>query len=126
MGDFIAHLFGQFDRQWLFRAYFIGFLFLCLCSLMTLGLVANPSIEQGERGTSTAVILVLSILNTLLFPFAKLVWNNLKGFVLGDTILLSNFLFLIVGKFVVNFTLWWLALVIAPFGVGYLWFKGRA
>jgi len=61
-----------------------------------------------------------------LFPFAKLVWDELKALALGDAFLISPIVFLYPAKFLINITLWGFALFIAPFGVGYLWFKTKA
>jgi len=63
--------------------------------------------------------------NTLVFPFAKIVWDALKGFVLGETIIVQSVAVMFVGKYMVNGILWTLAIFVAPIGVTYLLYKSR-
>ncbi|MFT4035425.1 MAG: hypothetical protein QM679_07605 [Patulibacter sp.] len=74
---------------------------------------------QGDVGPSFIAFLVV---NALLLPYAKLVWDEARGFVLGDNVFfVSQGLMQFVGlKVVVNRMLWAFAILIAPIGLAYL------
>jgi hypothetical protein len=85
----------------------------------------DPDLAAPHGPPALPFLVGFCLVNTLLFPFAKLVWNNVRDFILGDTVLISSAMFLFMGKFFINGTLWSLAIFIAPIGIGYLWFRNR-
>lgn len=62
---------------------------------------------------------------TLLFPFSKMLWDNTKSFVLGNTILITSVFFLFPAKFIVNGLLWSMSLFLGPVGIAYAWYKTK-
>lgn len=65
------------------------------------------------------------VVNTLLFPFAALVWNELKRLVMGDLFIVMDLKLLLGIKFVITCLLWMLAIFIAPLGILYIWLRAR-
>ncbi|WP_282170912.1 hypothetical protein [Ruegeria atlantica] len=126
MNSFVAQVLGPLDRRWLFRAYLIGVLFLCMAVVVTFTREPNLSLDANQRIIAIIGALTVFVLNTALFPFAKIVWDSIRSFILGDTFLVTSTMFLFVGKFLVNFMLWTAAIFIAPIGIGYLWLTRRA
>ncbi len=111
-------IFNGFNPRYIIRSYIISAIFLALSLTITL--------ENSRNYTETSIILIYFILCAILFPFSKLVWDELKALALGDGFLILPIIFLYPAKFFINLVLWNLALFIAPFGMGYLWFKTKA
>jgi len=61
-----------------------------------------------------------------LFPFSKLVYDELKRFVLGDNVFFLNALVMLIAKFIINFALFLCAWFVAPLGIAYLWYVSRS
>ncbi|WP_299592928.1 hypothetical protein [uncultured Tateyamaria sp.] len=126
MKNFAASVVGSLDKGWLFRAYLIGA--LCFCWVMGMRVMAaqDPNFVPSSDTPSVGFFFRFSLISTILFPFAKIVWNVVRDFILGDTVLISNAAALFLGKFIVNLALWTMAIFIAPIGIGYLWYSQRA
>lgn len=113
----LKRIFGGISTQYMVRAYIIGAVIYALMIFISL---------QGEKDMATqSVVLAYFGLCTLLFPFAKLVWDQLKGLVLGETFLILPIIFLYSAKLIVNLVLFSFAVFIAPFGIVFIWFKTK-
>ncbi|MCA0964983.1 hypothetical protein, partial [Salipiger bermudensis] len=115
--NIVTRIFGSIDRRYLIRAYLIGLAFFAFFFLI--------SRDTPSEDLPTGMVTIMAI-NTLLFPFAKLVWDQTRDFAMGNTVVFSPAWYLFVMKYLVNGFLWALALFVAPLGIGYLWFKTRA
>lgn len=114
----LSWIFGSLSLAFLARSYLIG--------LVLLGGVVWM-MSRSEGGIEAHLPAVgLGFVQTLLFPFAKLAWNELRDFLLGNTVFFGNAVLVLLAKVVVNVVLWAFALVIAPLGFGYLWFRTRS
>lgn len=113
---FFNRIFGSMNRQYMVRAYVIGVAFFVFLGLIIAG---------SSDGQTPVVVYVLMGINTLLFPFAKVVWDTLKGFILGDTIIVQSAIGLFVAKYLINGVLWAFALFVVPIGIIYLWIKSK-
>ena len=109
--DFIRRIFGSVERSYLIRAYIFGALFFAF--VMALGPRAN------------AFLTVYFAICTVLFPFAKLVWDEAKSVILGNNIFFLPALILVVLKLFINILLWAFALFVAPLGILYLAMRTR-
>ncbi|TPW27060.1 hypothetical protein FJU08_20845 [Martelella alba] len=67
-----------------------------------------------------AQLVGVSLINTLLFPFSKFVWEKAKEILSGNTVTLWPAILLYWCKLLVNTVLWGFALFIAPIGIVYL------
>ncbi|MHA3916711.1 hypothetical protein [Halovulum sp. GXIMD14793] len=88
--NFLKSIFGTINRRYLVRAYVIGLAFYGLILVMLL----NSDSEQNP----SFMIGVLTI-SLLLFPFAKLVWDELRDFIMGDTIIFQSVPMHFIGKY---------------------------
>lgn len=113
----LVRVFGSLRREYLFRAYFIGFLFYSLFLFMDYQ-AGWPEGFFWKRAFPGLICLFL-------FPFSKLVYDEMKRFILGDNVFFLNALFMLIAKFVINFALFLCAWFIAPIGVAYLWYRSR-
>lgn len=104
-------MFGSVDRAYLIRGWVIGGIFFAL-------------LLMASGGSNTSLTILYAI-NTVLFPFSKLVWDELKGFALGQTMLVLPALFLYIAKLFVNVLLWGFAIFIAPVGILWVWYRAK-
>ena len=113
----LTRIFGSVRREYLLRAYVIGFAFFCFFIFMDYQ-AGWPDGFFWKRTFPGLICLVL-------FPFSKLVYDELKRFVLGDNVFFLNALVMLIAKLIINFTLFLGAWFIAPLGVAYLWYVSR-
>lgn len=118
--NFLHRIFGALRPAYLVRSYVIG---LVLLGVMIAFLT---NVEAKDNRGSPVAMYSYFILCTLLFPFAKLTWDELRNLAFGENVLVLNAALMLFLKFVINALLWGLAVFVAPFGVLYLWFRTRA
>lgn len=117
--SFIQRIFGAIDRTFLARSYVIS---LAVAALV----LWVRSRGEANDAANAASFYVWVAVNALLFPFAKLVWNELRDFLMGDNFVIANAVLVFAAKFMINGLLWGAALFVAPIGVAYLWFRTRS
>ena len=110
---FFKRIFGTIDRRYMIRSYLISMLYFGIM----LPFLLHPDLSP--------IITIIIIINTLLFPFSKIVWDTSKAFVLGETIIVQNALAHFVAKYLINGILWSASIFIAPIGIAYLFFKSK-
>lgn len=115
--QFLHRTFGAIDRQFLVRAYLIGVALMAFFVWIELKAEGNIAAAAPQ--------ILLAIASTILFPFAKLVWNEIRDFLLGSNVFFLNAILMVAGKVVVNLMLWFFAFFIAPVGLVYLWYRTR-
>ncbi len=103
------------ERSYLIRSWIIGICFLALMIFAS---------TQGKNSFPIPAILYF-IVCTILFPFSKLVWDELKALMMGNNIIFMNILILYPLKLFINALLWSFAPFIAVLGIGYIWFRTR-
>ncbi len=110
-------IFSGVRTSYLIRAYIIGAIFFLLMASVSLS-------AQAKNGTPYGAI-TFAALSTVLFPFAKLVWDELRDLAIGNNMIFMNAILLFMLKWFVNAFLWTFAIFVAPLGVLYLWFRTR-
>lgn len=110
--DLITRIFGAISPRFLARSYLLGVAFFAMTTWLSLQ--ADPNIGHGVPK------LLLAMVSTALFPFAKLVWNATRDFLMGSNIVVMNALILFPAKFAVNLLLWLFAPIVAPIGIIFL------
>lgn len=113
--QFLRRIFGSVDRAYLTRAYIIG---IAIFALYAFGL------SRGAQPAPLAIWLVLAV-DTLLFPFSKLVWDEVMALLLGRNMFILPAMFLMLAKLVINVALWAGAIFVAPLGILWLWYRSR-
>ena len=113
----LKRIIGGVNGRYMARAYLIGAAFLALMVYVAL---------QGEKAaTESAGAIAYFSLCLLVFPFAKLVWDELKALILGDTFLILPMILLYPAKLLINVVLFSFAVFIAPFGAAYIWYQTK-
>lgn len=120
MMSFYSRTVGALQPAYVVRAYVIGFALLALVAWVRLHAPSN----HGR--TDTYVSLGYLFVCSLLFPFAKFVWDELRDVALGGNVFFINGLIALILKVFINGLLWAFAVFIAPIGLLYLWFRTRA
>ncbi|MEJ5902426.1 hypothetical protein [Ochrobactrum teleogrylli] len=115
--NFLRRIFGGLQPSYLIRSYLIGLIFFALM----IGVALNAETKNG----SPVGLIVFASLSTLLFPFAKLVWDELRDLAFGNNVIFMNAMMLIMLKWLVNGFLWAFAIFVAPIGILYLWLRTR-
>lgn len=116
-----SRIFGWFDTAYLIRAYVFSGAILAF----TFWLYAFQ-LDYPRSGPQQASLIGLFTACAVLFPFSKLVWDEIKSVLLRGNVLLVNIVVAVPAKLLVNAMLWYLAIFIAPFGIAYVWFRTRA
>jgi hypothetical protein len=110
-------IFSGLHPSYIIRSYLIGLVFF--------GMIAAVAASSKEQAGLPLGMIAISVLNTLLFPFSKLVWDELRNLALGNNVIIMNAIFLFMLKWLINTLLWGFAIVVAPAGILYLWYRTR-
>jgi hypothetical protein len=116
MNYFLSNTFGGLTRQYYFRQLFFGLIFGGLAIWTTI---------QSNNPSKISLITFLSI-STLLYPYSRFVYEGIINFIVGDrTIYAGGVLFFIslYFKVVLMAMCFILAILIAPIGLLYLYFR---
>ncbi len=116
MHPIIQKTFGGLSGQYLFRQYLfsIGLTALCLYMAFTSANANNHSVAIST--------VALFIVNLLLYPYSRFVYEQVVSFVMGNNVFFVNALFMLLVKFITMFICWMLSIFIAPLGLAYLYF----
>ena len=121
MKAFTKRIFGAVEPRYLTRAYLIS---LALLIYAIWYFATQATLQPHQRG----IMLAYAALSAILFPFAKLVWDEIRDTIMGYTVLSYDgwaVLVSFVAKIIINVLIWFCAILIAPLGVLYLWFRTR-
>ena len=106
--EFIKKIFGSIKTSYLIRAYILGGIFT--------GLLIYPALQSNKGHLN----ILYAIVCFILFPFSKLVYDEIKRVMLGNNIFIVNLIILLPMKFIINVLLYCFAIIIAPIGILYL------
>ena len=116
MAEFINKSFGGLDRKYYLRQIVFG------CGIAA----AVFSFQTATRPPSAGLIAWLG-LNTLLYPYARFVWEGIVDFLVGQNVFFVPALLLLGMKIITMLMCWTMSIVIAPLGLAWLyWHHSRA
>ncbi|WP_337248698.1 MULTISPECIES: hypothetical protein [Pseudomonas] len=116
MRQFFAMTFGGLTPSYYARQLFFGALFAAFFIYMK---SRSPS---GIDFANTS----LAVVSTLLYPYARFVYESVVGFIMGGNVFFVNALLMLATKIITMFVCWFLAIFIAPLGLLYLyWYHSR-
>jgi len=119
--SFFSRTFGALRPAWLVRAYIISAALFALVAWMQWQAITTTG-WTGQRVLTMGYF----VLCLILFPFAKLVWEELRNLMLGDNLFILNAIVMLFLKAVVTATLWMFAPFLGLIGMAWLWFRTRA
>ncbi|MDU8417035.1 hypothetical protein RYA60_02040 [Pseudomonas syringae] len=119
MHSFFAKTFGgltpsYYARQFIFGALITGFILWALSS--------SPKGLSANAGT-----IVFLLVNTLLYPYSRFVYESVVGFIMGGNVFFVNAILMLTVKLMTMAMCWSMAVFIAPVGLAYLyWYNSRS
>ncbi len=99
----MPHNLSYLARNFLFGLAFFAVLYFVL----------YPALGKNGHSNGANNFLILIIVNTVCYPFAKAVYDKLAGYFLGDRIYITGVFFVAIIRFIV----YWFAMFLAPFYV---------
>lgn len=76
---------------------------------------------RTSSGIPTALFSLL-VVNTLLYPYSRFVYESIMDFIVGDNLFVINAVLMLITKFLTMLLCWSFAVFIAPVGLVYLYF----
>ena len=113
MHPIVARTFGGLSAT----MYCRHFLFGLVVSAFVYTMVGH---DGRAVGWATALMLIA---NSLLYPYARFVYESVVDFILGRNVVVADGLFVLACKTVTIAACWVLAPLVAPIGLAYLYFS---
>ena len=108
--------FGGLSGQYLFRQYFFSLL------LFGFGVACVYLSSQATRQPINLAVLPFFIIDLLLYPYSRFVYEQIVGFIMGNNVFYGEASSMLFYKFVTMMLCWLLSIFVAPFGLIYLYF----
>lgn len=112
MTGFLQKTFGGLRPAYYWRHFVFAAAFAALLIYVAM---------NGKQPVDTGFY-VFAVVNTVLYPYARFVWESCVSFILGDNIFVVNAWLLLLTKLFTIAMCWCLATIIAPAGLIYLYF----
>jgi len=112
MHPIIAKTFGGLSAQYYVRNFLFGLIFPAFIVFM---------MSRGNNGM-TGGMAALLLVNTLLYPYARFVYESVVGFILGSNTFFVNAVLMLFVKAITMLLCWAFAIFIAPIGLAYLYY----
>ncbi|HCI14032.1 MAG: hypothetical protein A2063_03650 [Gallionellales bacterium GWA2_60_142] len=112
MHPIVQKTLGGLSAQYYLRQLFFGLLLAGIIFFMS---------TQGERSMPIGLIF-LTVINTLLYPYSRFVYEGMVGFIMGKNVFFVNAVLMLFTKFITMTICWSFAIFIAPVGLVYLYY----
>ncbi|WP_060989132.1 hypothetical protein [Photobacterium leiognathi] len=114
MKHLLTKTLGGLDRTYYFRNFLFGLPFCVFLIYLTLSY--NGEVKDFYFK------LFFPVISTLLYPYAKFVYDSIIEFIMGDNIIVSGLGLAVIVKLFVISLVWIFSIFIAPIGLIYLYF----
>ena len=111
MHPVIKKTFAGLSPQYYFRQFFFGLVFLVLYCFMA---------SQGKHTIPIGMI-ILIVVDTLLYPYSRFVYESIINFIIGDNVFTVNAILMLFVKWITMAFCWGFAIFVAPIGLIYLY-----
>lgn len=119
MQSFFAKSFGGLNRSYYVRQFLFGAAFAALIFWVV-------GSAQGGQGVKPGLVFY-ALINTLLYPYSRFVYESIVGYVMGNNMFFVNALLMLFVKAITMSLCWTMAIFVAPVGLVYLfWRNSRA
>lgn len=120
----IRNSFGGLTKEYYFRNIFIGSLF-GICAWLLIDVLEKGS-DNPKEFTTIITIKALIVLNSLLYPYSKFMYDSIWGIVLGDRVYAHSINPIsIVFILIMRYLCWAFAILLAPLGLIVIYLKNR-
>jgi hypothetical protein len=103
---------GGLSTQYYLRQFFFGLVLAAIIFFLS---------TQGEHSMPIGVLL-FTIINTLLYPYSRFVYEGVVRFIMGENVFFVNAIFMLFTKFITMAMCWSFAILVAPIGLAYLYY----
>lgn len=115
MHPVLAKTFGGLSREYYLRHFLFGLIFPIL--------IIWASVSGPPPHELTVATIGFCVVNTILYPYSRFVYESIVGFVMGGNVFFVNAFMLLFAKLITMMLCWFLAVFIAPLGLGYLYYR---
>ena len=112
MHPVIVKTFGGLSASYYIRQFIFGLIFPLFVYWMT---------SRGGQPVHLFVVLMM-IVNALLYPYSRFVYESVVGFIIGENVFFVNALLMLAVKLTGMFFCWMCAIFVAPVGLAYLYY----
>ena len=112
MHPVIAKTFGGLSPSYYVRQFFFGLLIPVFIFIV---------MSQGKQSLHLPMLLMMAV-NTLLYPYARFVYESVVAFIVGQNLFFVNAILMLGVKLMTMLLCWSLAIFIAPVGLAYLYY----
>ncbi len=112
---------GYYFRQLFFGSLLGGFLIFIIWNASH----ANNNVMSDKEIHKFIGTSIFIIINTLLYPYARLVYETIVDFILGNNIFFVDSLFMLLVKFFTMSMCWVFSIVLFPIGLLFIYFYQR-
>lgn len=123
MKKILLYTFGGLAAQYYFRQLFFASFLL---AITIFGILKTATVEPKSDIPLIVLIIGIATINTLLYPYSRFVYESVVRFIFGDNTYYAGGILLIIVLFIKLFTImmcWVYAMIIAPIGLVYLYFR---
>lgn len=115
MQSFLAKSFGGLTREYLVRQLMFGTVLLVLILWMISNAPGGIAAKPG--------LLVLLLINTLLYPYSRFVYESVVEYIVGRNVFFWNVIFMLWVKACTMMLCWVFSIFVAPVGLLYLFWR---
>ena len=116
--NFIKHIFSSLTPSFLIRNYFFG----GIITAIILFIQWNYSSEG--LGVFIWGCFLLSI-NLIFYPFATLIYEEIRNMIMGDTVLITHIIVMAFWKLFIKLAIFVFAIPIGIIGIIYIWYRTK-
>ena len=111
MHPVLAKTFNDLSASYYLRQFICGLTFPLLMFLMT---------SSGKYPLQLGIV-ALMMVNTLLYPYSRFVYESVIDFIVGQNEFFVNAALMLVVKLMTMLVCWSCAMIVAPIGLGYFY-----
>lgn len=115
--QFIKDNFRTLKLSYLIRQYFFGLIILGAYQAFTPLFFDEPT----QYSFYLLVYYIFIGVNFLLYPFATLVWDEIKNLIMGNNVFFVNAIALLIAKLIIKLFIFGFSVPIGLIGILYLW-----
>ena len=113
MNQVIQKTLGGLSKEYYIRQFLFGLIFPAIFYF---------AFSQSEAASVSLGLITSCIINTLLYPYSRFVYESIVDYILGDTVIFGSILVVMLTKYFTMAICWAAAVLIAPIGLLYLYF----
>ena len=117
MKQIITKTFGGLTKQYYIRQFIFSLIFPAIYFF--------AFFQSSQEVTISLSTIGFFIVNTLLYPYSRFVYESVMNFIMGGNVFWVNAIMLLAVKFITMILCWSLAIFIAPIGLVSLYFLNK-